>query len=285
MRLPFFRASKPAIESTGSARSKAGSAAAGSVKDALGLHADGPQQAARTGARRRLMGAAVLLAVGVIGFPMLFETQPRPLPVDLPFLLPEGAGRKLSPATSAPALPKPPPDAGVESGPVGQAAVAPAVAAVSASASGTSNRLPSPASAAAAPTPAKPASAALAPARVAQAAVKASAANPGVAEAASPVPAASRPAAALKSQPAAVEAAAGSGRFVVQVGAYNDAERLRAARQKLEKLGLKSYTQDVDTASGKRTRVRVGPFPTRKEADAVAAKVKASGMQADILAL
>ncbi len=82
-----------------------------------------------------------------------------------------------------------------------------------------------------------------------------------------------------------MEAAAGSGRFVVQVGAYNDAERLRAARQKLEKLGLKSYTQDVDTASGKRTRVRVGPFPTRKEADAVAAKVKASGMQADILAL
>ena len=72
---------------------------------------------------------------------------------------------------------------------------------------------------------------------------------------------------------------------MVQVGAYNDPERLRAARQKLEKLGLKSYTQDVDTATGKRTRVRVGPFPTRKEADTVAAKVKASGMQANILAL
>ena len=72
---------------------------------------------------------------------------------------------------------------------------------------------------------------------------------------------------------------------MVQVGAYNDADRLRAARQKLEQLGLKSYTQDVETAGGKRTRVRVGPFPTRKEADAVAAKVKASGMQANILAL
>lgn len=294
MRLPFLRASKPAFEPTGPARGKAGSAAAGSVKDALGLPGDGPQQAARTGARKRLMGAAVLLAVGVIGFPMLFETQPRPLPVDLPFLLPEGSGRKLSPATSAATLPKPPPDAGVESGPVGPAAVAPAVAAVaavSASASGASNRpvnsasAAGAASAAAAPTPAKPASTALAPARVAQAAVKASAPNPAVAEAASPVPAASRPAAALQSQPAAVEAAAGSGRFVVQVGAYNDAERLRAARQKLEKLGLKSYTQDVDTPSGKRTRVRVGPFPSRKEADAVAAKVKASGMQANILAL
>jgi DedD protein len=288
MRLPFFRASKPAIESTGSVPGKAGSAASGSAKDALGLHADGPQQAARTGARRRLMGAAVLLAVGVIGFPILFETKPRPLPVDLPILLAEGVGRKSSPAASAQALPKPPPDAGVESGPVGQVAVVPLGGAVAASAAVTSGRpasAPSPASLGAAPVPAKPASEALAPTRAAPPAVKASAAAPRVADAALPAAAASRPATAAKPQPPAVEAAAGNGRFVVQVGAYNDTDRLRAARQKLEQLGLKSYTQDVETASGKRTRVRVGPFPTRKEADAVAAKVKASGMQANILAL
>ena len=38
----------------------------------------------RARARTRLMGATVLLLVGVIGFPLLFETQPRPVPVDLP---------------------------------------------------------------------------------------------------------------------------------------------------------------------------------------------------------
>ena len=288
MRLPFFRASKPASESTGSVRGKAGSVAAGSAKDALGLHADGPQQAARTGARRRLMGAAVLLAVGVLGFPVLFETKPRPLPVDLPILLAEGAGRKSSPGALAQALPKPPPDAGVESGPVAQAAVRPSGGSVTAAAAVSSDRpasASSPASSTAAPVPANPASEASAPTRAAQPAVKASAAPPRSAEAALLTPAASRPATAGKPQPPAAEAAAGSGRFVVQVGAYNDADRLRAARQKLEQLGLKSYTQDVETASGKRTRVRVGPFPTRKEADAVAAKVKASGMQANILAL
>ena len=75
------------------------------------------------------------------------------------------------------------------------------------------------------------------------------------------------------------------GRFVVQVGAYNDPERLRAARQRVEKLGYKTYTQDVDSPTGKRTRVRVGPFVSRQEADAVADKVKASGLQANILAL
>ena len=41
----------------------------------------------------------------------------------------------------------------------------------------------------------------------------------------------------------------------------------------------------MDSPTGKRTRVRVGPFVNRQEADAVAAKVKASGMQANILAL
>ncbi len=83
---------------------------------------------------------------------------------------------------------------------------------------------------------------------------------------------------------AAAESAAAA-RFVVQVGAYNDAERMRAARQKLEKLGYKTYTQEIDTPTGKRTRVRVGPFAGRAEAEAVAAKVKASGMQANIYAL
>src|SRR5476651_1354830 len=43
---------------------------------------------ARARARRRLVGATVLLLIGVIGFPLLFETQPRPIPVDLPIEIP-----------------------------------------------------------------------------------------------------------------------------------------------------------------------------------------------------
>jgi DedD protein len=45
-------------------------------------------QQARTRARRRLIGAVVLVAIGVIGFPILFETQPRPIPVDIPIEIP-----------------------------------------------------------------------------------------------------------------------------------------------------------------------------------------------------
>ncbi len=253
---------------------------------------DEPLLAARTRARRRLIGAAVLLAVGVIGFPVLFETKPRPLPVDLPMLLPEGAGRKVAAASAPAALPRPPADAGVESNPTVPTAVTPTVAAVPASipvaaASGVSATGSVAASKPAVSTSAAPVPApAPAPVVAASAAVKTSAPALRVAEAGVQPAAPVAPVVAAKPTPAAVEAApASTGRFVVQVGAYNDPERLRSARQKLEKMGLKSYTQDVETSTGKRTRVRVGPYPTRKEADAVAAKVKASGMQANILAL
>ena len=72
---------------------------------------------------------------------------------------------------------------------------------------------------------------------------------------------------------------------MVQVGAYNDMERMRAARQKVEKLGYKTYITDVDTPTGKRTRVRAGPFATKKEAEDAAVKLKAAGMAANVLSV
>ena len=42
---------------------------------------------ARVRARRRLIGAAVLVLIAVIGFPLLFETTPRPVPSDLPIVI------------------------------------------------------------------------------------------------------------------------------------------------------------------------------------------------------
>jgi len=58
-------------------------------------------QAARTRARRRLIGAAVLVGVGIIGFPLLFETQPRPIAVDIPIEIP--ARDKVPPLKLPPA--------------------------------------------------------------------------------------------------------------------------------------------------------------------------------------
>lgn len=64
-------------------------------------------EVARTRARRRLIGAVVLLGVGVIAFPLLFETEPRPIPVDLPIEIPrkENAPPLAMPAPAASAPP------------------------------------------------------------------------------------------------------------------------------------------------------------------------------------
>ncbi|HEX7687023.1 MAG TPA: SPOR domain-containing protein, partial [Burkholderiaceae bacterium] len=79
--------------------------------------------------------------------------------------------------------------------------------------------------------------------------------------------------------------AAAGGRFVVQIGAFSDDAKARDARGKVEKLGLKTYTQAVETPSGKRVRVRVGPYATKAEADRAAARIKSDGLPAAVLSL
>lgn len=263
MRLPIFRAKDSAADP---ARPRRGGGP--------GAADDGPVQAARTQARRRLVGALVLLAAGVIGFPVLFETQPRPLPVDLPILVAEGAApRSVSAASSRP-LPALPPDAGSEATLEAAPVLGPAPG------SAASQAAP-PAAPASSPLRAVPSVAAPPPA---SAPARPQAARP---DAAKPDGVRSDPAKLEPPKPAKAPSApeAAPGRFVVQVGAFNEAESLKAARQKVEKLGYKSYTQDVETAAGKRTRLRVGPYASRQEAEAVAGKLKAGGMPANILTL
>ena len=80
-------------------------------------------------------------------------------------------------------------------------------------------------------------------------------------------------------------AAEEAGRFVVQVGAFADASKAREVRQKLESAGLKTYTHVAKTADGERTRVRVGPFATRADADRAASRVKSLSLAASVLTL
>ncbi len=104
-------------------------------------------------------------------------------------------------------------------------------------------------------------------------------AKPGVAKAeapkpdtAKPAPVAAAPVAAPK--PTVAAPAAGTG-FAVQVGAFADAAAATSLRDKLRAAGFNAFTDSVQTESGKRTRVRVGPAMNRAEADALKAQVKA----------
>lgn len=234
---------------------------------------------ARARARRRLIGAALLLGVGIIGFPLLFETQPRPIAVDIPIEIPprDGVTPLQSPASrparnTPAALPKPPVESAVPAttGPASMAgALEPA----------------SRAEDAAAPKP--PAEVRVADARPAEA-------RP--AETKPPKPAEPKPEARPEPKPPEAKPAAkpaepvknttnDEGRFVVQIGAFAEAASAREARLKVEGMGLKTYTQVIESDTGRRIRVRIGPYGTKAEADKAAVRLKASGLPAAVLKL
>ena len=56
-------------------------------------------------------------------------------------------------------------------------------------------------------------------------------------------------------------------------------------QQKLERAGLKNYTNVAETKNGPRIRVRAGPFGSRAEADKAAEKIKGLDLPAAILSL
>ncbi len=76
-----------------------------------------------------------------------------------------------------------------------------------------------------------------------------------------------------------------TGRFVIQVGAFATQEKVDELRRKLNSAGIKSFTQKVATSSGDKIRVRVGPFLDKSSADKVKAQLQKLGLNATLIAL
>lgn len=246
----------------------------------------------RKRAKHRLIGSAVLVLIGVVGFPLLFDTQPRPVAVDIPIEIPgKNAVKPLTlpaPAAATAAAPAAAPaekvaDAAslapreeILSLKPAPAVVEPAPPAIKKEAKPDSKPEPKPkvaANAEAKPEPKQPAK------LEAKAAPKEAAAEAESARASALLAGDARPAASKTADDAA------SGRVVVQVGAFSDEAKAREARLKLEKAGLKSYTQVAQTKDGKRIRVRVGPFASKADAEKAASKIKTLDLPAAILSL
>ena len=256
----------------------------------------------RRRAKHRLIGSVVLVLAGVIGFPLVFDTQPRPVAVDIPIEIPGKATLKplvvpsaLAPALSTSAVAALPPlaVASAESAapftpsgrPLGEKVAAaasltpeeeiipskPVRAQLDQASSATKSEvkpvvvpLPKVEAKAKAKSDVKPSTS--------DEAARARALLNGTAPAPSPTS-------------AAANAGESSERFIVQVGAFAEVVKAREARLKVEGAGLKTYTQVAETTGGKRIRVRVGPFATRAEADRAASKIKTLGLAAAILTL
>ena len=224
-----------------------------------------PVQHSRVRARHRLIGAAVLVVVGVIGFPLIFENQPRPIPVDIAIEIP----RK----ESVPPLVMPQARA-TASAPTAVASAATPVAAIPVA------RDPAP------PNPsATSASTALVKTESVAVAVTRPVAPPSVPALAAATDAA-RAQALLDGKNATPPVVPkDAARFVVQVGAFAENAAAHETRLKVEKLGLKTYAQVADTDAGRRIRVRVGPFASKEEAAQAKDRLKAAGFPAVLLTL
>ncbi|MBU6436713.1 MAG: SPOR domain-containing protein [Betaproteobacteria bacterium] len=223
----------------------------------------------RVAARRRLIGAAVLVLLTVLIFPWVFQSQPRPVNDDIVIEVPRKDAARPLPAPAA--MPAPAPAATTGKTPVPAGVTEPQAnksAGESAGAPGSS-------------APASPESVPQKP-PIAAATPPADTTAPSTA-----APSAVKPAAqsAATSAAATNKAADAKGRFVVQVAAYADASKARDTRLKLEKAGLKTYSQAVDSSHGRVWRVRVGPFDSRAAAEKAKAELVLQGYSPGIVEL
>ena len=285
----------------------------------------------RRRARHRLIGAAVLVAAGVVGFPLLFDTQPRPVATDVPIELPE---RNATRPTDAGAVAVVPPVGNAASGaavalapPSARSSAAtpgrePVVAAKSPTGGADAKKSEPVVQAESAPEPdpstdrsrksagearSTAEKAAEKPPERTQEKARPPEREPNKSTAAATAPErpgpkppsrdelriakleeAARARALLqgKSEKEAAAAAAVVGRrYVVQIGAFSEPERARSARAKAERAGVKTFTQETKIGGDTWTRVRVGPFATKAEADDAASKLKGVSLPASILTM
>ncbi len=200
-------------------------------------------------ARRRLIGAIVLVAAIVVVLPMVLDSEPRP------------AGQAVS-------VQIPSPDSGVFASKVVPFPATPDSKAASKAA---------PVKPTAVPPAEKPKQAATTPV--------APAPSSPAKEAPKEV---SKPAAKAEAKPAkppvktAKPAAKSDGKFVVQVIALADAGKAKQMQKSIAAAGIKSYTEVVKTSKGDVTRVRAGPFASRGAAEKAREQLKALGMNGNI---
>ena len=234
-------------------------------------------------ARRRLVGALVLGIAAAIVLPLVLDSEPRQTITDVEIEIPprDAALPSLdSPSHAEAAAPS-------AAAPSDDAVVPPVP--VEPHASGAEPNADVPAKADAKPPSRSPETRAQARPDAAAGAEKRSSAKteaPKVATAKpradAGAPAQGESAAAKSSTKSAASAPTGS-RFALQLGAFANAGSARAQLDKARRTGLRAYTETVSTAQGERTRVRVGPFATREEAEKARATLKLSGIDSSVV--
>ncbi len=189
-------------------------------------------------ARRRLIGASALVLAAIIGLPMIFDSEPKPLTDDIAIQIPsrdkQGAGTLITALPEQPVeAKKSQPSSNTAAEVKSDASQSTVVAQVPTEKATVASNLQ--------PAPEKP--------------VQKSADN---------------------STPANEKAAAT--RFVLQVAAVANKSKADELQTKLKQAGIKTYLQKISTKDGERYRVRVGPYGNRDEAEKMRSRIMKMGL-------
>lgn len=233
-------------------------------------------------ARRRLVGAIALVVLAVMVLPIVFDKEPRPISQDLVLQIPSQDAPKFDPRlTPPPGLPPAVDSKATEpKGPPGKAAdgkataapARPAEAAPKESAKAVEKDLP-PAKNGEAPKDA--------PRAVAKAAVK-DVPKDLAKDTAPAKDAAAKSASDAKRAQALLE---GKGSWIVPMGSYTSAERIRNLQARAKTAGFTSYTEQIKGPKGEDLiRLRAGPFAMREDADRARDALKSAGLVAGTVA-
>jgi DedD protein len=257
--------------------SSAGEPAAGRGKKSR--EADDPVLPEKKRARRRLVGAIALALAVAVGLPMLLDSEPKPLASDIAIQIPSREKAAPLPVPAAPGTAAMPAVNAADSLDKREQIVEPSKAeptdVKTVSLNSAAEPKPEPKAAVLKPEP-KPE-----PKQVA----KEPKPEPKPVARAEPKPAEPKPAA----KPAKAEDATRaldilegkapevSEKYVVQVAALGSADKVAELQGKLKAAGIRSFTHKVNTASGERIQVKVGPF-SKEEADKMRAKLDKVGL-------
>ncbi|MEP6972345.1 MAG: SPOR domain-containing protein, partial [Betaproteobacteria bacterium] len=96
--------------------------------------------------------------------------------------------------------------------------------------------------------------------------------------------AATEPAAPVKDKPARTATPdASDATYLINVGLFAQSDNAQRAFTRLTQAGLPATTQQLQRSAGTLTRVRVGPFASRAQADAAALQIRALQLDAVVI--
>lgn len=269
------------------------------------------EQQLKKRARRRLVGAIVLVTAVAVVLPMVLDSEPKPVRQNVDIHIPSPEAGEFKPKTSEAAPQPPAPIKGLPEAPAGvppsDTAMADATSAAPAQSAApdiTRSPLPpakrdatapqrpaagdrtEPPPAASAAPKSKPETSARSDRTESAGASSASAAKSG-ASAARPSTASDRADSTrdtAASAKRAADAESASGNYVVQVAALADAAKARQLQKQMSGAGLKTYTEVISTKAGEVTRVRAGPYATREAAEKARVQLKKAGLDGQVVA-